>query len=55
MLIIGLFLTANFLAPTVIPVLPEILNAVEDKVDKTEMQKVGDYSGALLSTSLGLG
>ena len=55
MLIIGLFLTANFLAPTVIPVLPEILNAVEDKVDKSEMQKVGDYSGALLSTALGLG
>ena len=55
LMIIGLFLTANFLAPTVIPVLPEILAAVEEKVDKSEMQKAGDYSGALLNTALGLG
>jgi len=33
LLIVGLFLTANFLAPLVIPVLPEMLAAIEDKVE----------------------
>lgn len=32
LILIGLFTTANFLAPLVIPVLPEMLDAIKDKV-----------------------
>ena len=55
LLIVSLFLTAMFLAPTVIPVLPEMLSSIEGKIDKSEEQMAGDYTGALLSTFLALG
>ena len=51
----GLILTANLLAPLVIPILPEMLEVAEERYPDCNMQTVGDLTGALLSTSLGLG
>lgn len=55
LMIVGLFITANFLAPLVIPVLPEMIEAAEEKFSANQKQVTGDYTGALLSTFLGLG
>ena len=55
LILVGLFITANFLAPLVIPVLPEMLDAIKDKVGACDEQTAGNYTGALLNTSLGLG
>jgi hypothetical protein len=53
--IAGLVLTANFLAPLVIPALPEMLQVAKEKYPDCNMHEVGDLSGALLNTALGVG
>ena len=55
MLIVGLFLTANFLAPLAIPVLPEMIQATQAKYPGCKSETAGNYTGALLNTFLGLG
>lgn len=55
MILIGLFITANFLAPMVIPVLPEMLDAIKEKNGACDDQLAGNYASALFNASLGLG
>jgi len=55
LLIVGLILTANFLAPLMIPCLPEMLEVAKEKYPGCNMHAVGDLTGALLNTALGLG
>jgi hypothetical protein len=55
LLITGLILTANFLAPLAIPPLPEMLEVAKEKYPDCNMATVGDLTAALLNTSLGLG
>lgn len=55
LIIAGLFLTACFLAPLAIPVMPEVLSAVEEQYKATDRQRTGDYASALFNTALGLG
>ena len=54
-MVIGLFLTANFLAPLAIPVLPEMQEATMEKFPNFDSQQIGNYNGALFSSFLGLG
>ena len=54
-MVIGLFLTANFLAPTAIPVIPEMQEATQDRFPNFDAQYAGNYHGALFSTFFGLG
>ena len=54
-MVIGLFLTANFLAPTAIPVIPEMQEATKDRYPDSDPQYAGNYHGALFSTFFGIG
>jgi len=55
LLIAGLVLTACFLGPLAIPVLPEVLAAVDGQVQAKDKIEMSNYAGALFNTSLGLG
>ena len=54
-MVIGLFLTANFLAPTAIPVIPEMQEATKESFGDFDTQSAGNYHGALFSTFFGIG
>lgn len=53
--IVGLFLTAQFLAPTCIPVLPEVIAATQEKFPHCDQKVAGNYTAGLFNAGLGLG
>lgn len=55
LLIAGLVITANFLAPLAIPALPEMMNAIREKYPKCNLELAGNYAGGLLNAGLNLG
>ena len=57
MLVAGLFLTAPFMPTLVVLALPEMLDAISTRGDiGIESKEIaGNYAGALLSTSMGIG
>ena len=55
LMIVGLFLTAQFLAPLCIPVLPEVIAATQEKFPHCDQKTAGNYTAALFNAGLGLG
>jgi len=55
LLIVGLVITANFLAPLAIPALPEMMDAIKDKYPHSNLELAGNYAGGLFNAGLSLG
>ena len=53
--IVGLTTSAVFLAPMVIPALPEMIEASKEKYPNQNKQTTNNYASALFNTGLGLG
>ena len=51
----GLITTAIFLAPMIIPVLPEMIDASKEKFPNQNKQTTKNYLSALFNTGLGMG
>ena len=55
LLIAGLVITANFLAPLAIPALPEMMDAIRSKYPNYDSEMAGNYASGLFNSGLSLG
>ena len=54
-MIVGLVLSGCLLGPIAIPALPEMLESIEGKFQKSESEKANNYSAGIFNMGLGLG
>lgn len=55
LLIVGLVIVANFLAPVAIPALPEMIDAIKDRYPNCNIELAGNYASGLLNSGNNLG